>query len=170
MRLRLSWAQPPECVPLRIATDRRRSIVQTEQTIQRRDFISQVAAGGAAGIVAAGPLQAFATATGSGDAAMFRLTVDDFAPLVGDKFELEGSENQCVSAKLVEAKSLRPAGPRPSQLPRSEAFSLVFQTDGGEQLVQETRAVRHPDLGTLSLLLVPVSPQGRRQRLEAIFN
>jgi hypothetical protein len=101
---------------------------------------------------------------------MLRLSVDDFAPLVGDQFELEGSTEERVSAKLVEARPVNSEGPRPGHLPRREAFSLVFQAEGGESLVQDLHAVRHRELGSLSLLLVPVSPQGRSGRLEAVFN
>ena len=144
--------------------------MQRNDTMQRRDFLAQAAAGGTAGLVAAGPLAALASGDRGGDAWMFRLTVDDFAPLVGDRFEFRGSGEQRVSARLVEARAMKDNGSRPTHLPRSESFSLVFQTDGGEPLVQETRAVRHPDLGALPMLLVPISPRGRSQRVEAVFN
>lgn len=142
----------------------------SKDTMQRRDFISRVAAGGTAGLVAAGPLQALASGNRPADNAMLRLSVDDFAPLVGDRFELKGSTDQRVSARLVEARPVKSEGSRPGYLPRNEAFSLVFQADGGQPLVQDLHAVRHPELGSLSLLLVPVSPLGQSRRLEAVFN
>ncbi len=149
---------------------RRRTIVESKQTMQRREFVSRMAAGGTAGLVAAGPLQALASAGRPGDPQMLRLTVDEFAPLVGDQFELEGGAAGRVSAKLVEAVPVPAEGRRPSQLPRREAFSLVFQTDGREDLTQGVHTVRHPALGTLALLVVPIAPRAGKQRLEAVFN
>lgn len=144
--------------------------MESKPTMQRREFISQVAAGSAAaGIVAAGPLQALADSA-TVDSRTLRLTADDFAPYVGDQFELEGENQQRVSARLVEAKAEKPLGARPNYLPRSQAFSLLFRTDSGSELTQETHAVRHRELGTFAMLLVPVSGQKGGQRLEAVFN
>ena len=143
--------------------------MESKPTMQRRDFISQVAAGSAAGLAVAGPLQALA-GSATGDSRVSKLTADDFAPFVGDQFELQGEAAQRVSARLIEAKPLKAAGARPKHLPRSQPFSLVFRTNDGNELVQETHAVRHRELGALAMFLVPVSASQRGQRVEAIFN
>ena len=143
--------------------------MDSKQSMQRRDFLSQVAAGGTAGLVAAGSLQSFAGTAVAGDSRMFRLTADDFAPFVGDAFVLERGSDSRFSARLVEARPLESAGPRPG-LPRRQAFSLVFRADSGAKLEQETHLVRHRELGTLAMLLVPVGSRQGDQRLEAVFN
>ena len=143
--------------------------MESKPTMQRRDFISQVAAGGTAVVAASGPLQALA-GSATIDSRTARLTAEDFAPFVGDQFELAGEANQGVSARLVEAKPLKSGGARPKHLPRSQPFSLVFRTSDGNELVQETHAVRHRELGTLAMFLVPVSGNRGGQRVEAVFN
>lgn len=143
--------------------------MESKPTMQRRDFISQVAAGSAAVVAASGPLQALA-GSATVDSRMARLTADDFAPFVGDQFELKGEDTQRVSARLVEATPIKSAGRRPKHLPRSQPFSLVFRTNSGNELVQETHAVRHRELGTLAMFLVPVGANQGGQRVEAVFN
>ncbi len=145
--------------------------MQIKNTIRRRDFISQMATGTTASFVALGTLQTLAGAECPSDNRAFHLTVDDFASLVGEWFELEGSSESRVSGRLLQADAIKSAGPRPAHLPRREAFSLVFLIENDQELAQETHAVRHPELGAMPMLLVPISdPRGRCQRVEAVFN
>jgi hypothetical protein len=146
--------------------------VQTDQTIQRRDFLSRVAAGGAAGLVGSGAVQAWADSVIDGDGRhrVMRMTADDYEPHLGDRFVLQRNAESAVTAQLVEVKPLEAAGPRPSALPRKQPFSLVFRTHDNQELVQDTYRVRHQEIGEVGLFLVPVGPERGGRQLEAVFS
>ncbi|WP_414691299.1 DUF6916 family protein [Nocardioides sp. LML1-1-1.1] len=91
------------------------------------------------------------------------LTHDDFAGLVGDRFDvgLPGSER--VALTLDEATlGAEPGAPAPDGRVRQQ-FALVFS--GPEGLAQGTWQVRHDEIGETALFLVPVGPG----RYEAAF-
>lgn len=92
-----------------------------------------------------------------------RLTAADFAPLVDRTFTCETADSR-VELQLGSATELGP--PRASQ-PRAP-FSLVFW--GPPALPQGTYRVHHPTLGPLDIFMVPIGPDTRGPRYEAIFN
>ncbi len=55
--------------------------------------------------------------------------------------------------------------------PRAQPFSLIFLGPAGQHLPQATYTLRHAELGTLDVFLVPIGPaaDGRHQ-YEAAFN
>ena len=81
--------------------------------------------------------------------------VSRFAGQVGTKFRVEVEPDRYVSAKLVEADSIKARANDKSSLAR-EPFSLLFEVDGGMNLPQRTYQVHHETFGELPLFLVPV--------------
>jgi hypothetical protein len=96
-----------------------------------------------------------------------RLTVDDFAPWVGQLFELRDGET-AIEAELAWARAV---GERPDPgSPRRWTFSLGFRTPPEVRLPQRIYGVLHPELGRLDLFLVPVQPDAQGNLYEAVFN
>lgn len=89
-----------------------------------------------------------------------RLTAADFAPLIGERFELLLPDRDPLELRLTSCDELggAPEGAR-------QPFSLIFH---GDFLVpQQIWTLRHPRLGELDLFMVPLGPDGR---YEVIFN
>lgn len=49
-------------------------------------------------------------------------------------------------------------------------FSLLFHGPHGRRLEQGTLSLSHPGLGSLEIFVVPLGPDARGERYEAIFN
>lgn len=96
------------------------------------------------------------------------LTHGDFAPHLGDRFEV-GTDEGTLPVELVEAiESSRPGGDGPNGETRLQ-FSLLFQGPTTPQLDQSMHRVSHPELGDLDLFLVPIGPHGDGMGYEAAF-
>lgn len=92
-------------------------------------------------------------------------TLDRFAPLLGETFEI-GDGDHVLQAVLVEATDLREA--QGAGL-RSRQFSLVWRGPPGARLEQRIHRVSHPRLGDLGLFLVTIGPDAQGMRYEAVF-
>jgi hypothetical protein len=70
-----------------------------------------------------------------------------------------------IPLELVEvtAGHLRPGAARRS-------FALVFRGPHGLRLVQRIVQLRHDEMGTMELFLVPITPDARGPLYEAVFN
>ena len=92
------------------------------------------------------------------------LTVESFAPAVGDAFAVHGATPAPLRLELAEA---RPLGPAP---PGGRApFSLVFRGPADPVLAQRIYRLEHAGLGTLEIFLVPVGRDAAGTRYEAVF-
>ncbi|MGQ0800605.1 MAG: DUF6916 family protein [Pseudomarimonas sp.] len=92
-------------------------------------------------------------------------TLDLFAPLVGETFEIEDDEAR-VLAVLIEASNLREAQGAGR---RSRQFSLVWRGPPGAVLPQRIYTVQHPVLGAMELFLVCITAGADGARYEAVF-
>jgi hypothetical protein len=92
------------------------------------------------------------------------LTVEDFAPIVGQPLAL-GEPAPTMSLELLSAAAARsrPAGGR-------TGFSLLFRGPADRPLAQGIHSIQHPALGMLDIFLVPVGPDAHGLQYEAIFN
>jgi hypothetical protein len=90
------------------------------------------------------------------------LTVDDFAPHVGQAFQVAGG-GAAVALSLASAQASRH-----SASPARQGFALVFV--GEASLGQGIHTVVHPELGALDIFLVPIGPGPQGLQYEAIFN
>jgi hypothetical protein len=87
------------------------------------------------------------------------LTVDDFRPLLDDRFHVVPEGAESFDVELVEVTEIprEPGGRAP--------FSLVFQGGPDPPLEQRIYRVEHDRLGELDIFLVPIAAD----RYEAIF-
>ena len=87
------------------------------------------------------------------------LTVDDFAPLLHERFRVEPGEEPPFDVELVEVSEItrEPGGRAP--------FSVVFEGGPSQPLPQRIYRVEHAGLGALDIFLVPIAAD----RYEAVF-
>ena len=93
------------------------------------------------------------------------LTLDHFAPLVGQHFEVLADGERSIAAALVEAA--------PLGLPTAQGrapFTLVFEAPASTLLSQRSYALLHPAFNSLQIFLVPVGRSPAGIRYEAVFN
>jgi hypothetical protein len=91
------------------------------------------------------------------------LTIESFAPRVGERFVLENEQNRLrIEFELVECESRGQGFQR-------EAFSLMFLGPADPVLAQQIYRLRNPELGALEIFLVPVGSGASGTRYEATF-
>jgi hypothetical protein len=88
-----------------------------------------------------------------------KLTIEDFAPLVNDRFRVDPGEQPAFEVELVDVTEIarEPGGRAP--------FSLEFAGGPRPPLPQRIYRVEHEDLGPLEVFLVPIA----EDRYEAVF-
>jgi len=97
------------------------------------------------------------------------LTHSLFADRVSQTFEVRGESVAPIPLTLVEtAESSAPGGTGPDGVTRQQ-FSLVFRGPLESLLPQATHRLEHAELGSMSLFLVPIGPDGEGMRYEAVF-
>jgi hypothetical protein len=92
-----------------------------------------------------------------------RATVEDFIPCVDDAFVIDGE----TALRLVEARAL---GENPEYAPRRFPFSLLFTGPPEPLLSQGSYRLTNEKLGVIEIFIVPIGPDERGQRYEAVFN
>jgi hypothetical protein len=87
------------------------------------------------------------------------LTVDDFAPLLHERFRVDPGEPPPFEVELVEVSAIprEPGGRAP--------FSVVFEGGPSPPLPQSIYRVEHDAVGILDIFLVPIAID----RYEAVF-
>ena len=90
--------------------------------------------------------------------------LERYKSLVGETFRLHSETTGAIKAKLVKAEGLKPTGKVYRQ-----PFSLLFRVIASEPVSQDMFQVSHQQIGTLPLLLVPITPPAQSQLLEAVF-
>jgi hypothetical protein len=97
-----------------------------------------------------------------------RLTLADFAPLVGTAFPLVGAGDPPIAFTLAAANDLSGRG---SSVPGTRPpFSLHFRGPADPLLPQRTRLLDAGPLGRLEIFLVPIGRDAAGATYEAIFN
>ncbi|MCO6457612.1 MAG: hypothetical protein J5I93_20105 [Pirellulaceae bacterium] len=139
--------------------------------VSRRTFLSAMAASTAACGLAAKAAGAANPATARGLATW---TVSDFESLRGDLFLVRDAAGRTNHLRLETAAAASKSAPSglgaaPSG-PRRAAFSLLFRSPPEGPARQDVYELRHPNLGTFSLLLVPVDRPCHAVVLEAIIS
>ena len=96
------------------------------------------------------------------------LTQETFRALQGETFKIRFSDEQLLNGKLVEVRGLSM-----NKDDVRQPFSLLFIVDQENQyFTQSIFDIFHPDLGTVSIFMVPLGPDAdtNRMRYEAVFN
>lgn len=94
------------------------------------------------------------------------LQIEDFTPLEGTTFRLrkpDGGE-QVLTLESITPISMPPTEKRP------RGFSLIFRPPAGERVLEQRMyEMEHAAAGTLAIFLVPIQPDQKGARYEAIF-
>jgi hypothetical protein len=100
------------------------------------------------------------------------LTVGDFIGHMNATFRANMGSGEVIDLELIEAKTIG-EGARPASAGmRQQPFSLIFRGPRDPMLSQRIYSLEHPTLGSLTIFLVPVGPEGDPTGLhyQAIFN
>lgn len=90
-------------------------------------------------------------------------TVETFSGHVGEAFRIRSDASISLDVELISAVRLgEGSGGRP--------FSIVFRGPGENLLPQRIYAMEHPEIGAFDLFLVPIGPDEKGLRYEAVFN
>ena len=98
-----------------------------------------------------------------------QVTRSDFVQCVGQPFQIECG-GQAVAAELASVTGLGFKSADDRRCVERESFSLLFHAPKQWRYPQRIYQVSHPKLGNLDVFLVPLGPDEKGMRLEAIFN
>ena len=93
------------------------------------------------------------------------LRLASFQPHVGSVFRLPEEE---IELELIEAADLGHEG-ESDDAERRRPFSIVFRGPAEPPLEQGIRKLDHAEIGVLTVFLVPLGPDDRGMRYEAVF-
>jgi hypothetical protein len=98
-----------------------------------------------------------------------KLTSQDFSPHLNQKFRLCGDASGPLEAELIEVTDL-PGDPADLKGgTRRQPFSIVLVGPAEPVLQQSIYRIEHEKLGPLDLFLVPIGPNDKGMRYEAVF-
>ncbi len=93
-------------------------------------------------------------------------TVRTFSGRVGAAFRIHPGGGDPLDVELITATDL---SERPGEASRGRPFSIVFRGPKDVPLPQRTYRVKHREIGAFDLFLVPIGPDEKGLRYEAIF-
>ena len=99
-----------------------------------------------------------------------RLTVADFAPVVGEIFAIDADGGATIELELTEAATHDPAAPPADDSGRRSPFSVVFRGPVDPVLAQQICRLESDSLGPLEIFIVPIGRADAGVRYEAVFN
>jgi hypothetical protein len=95
-------------------------------------------------------------------------TIHTFSGHLGDKFRVYPDSSDPLEVELISATGLGgSAGGETSG--RRQPFSIVFRGPGDVLLPQRIYRMEHEEIGAFDLFLVPIGPDEKGLRYEAIF-
>jgi hypothetical protein len=93
------------------------------------------------------------------------MTKETFAPRVGSTFEIRLNPEETVAVELAEVTTFPDYEGQ-----RREPFSLIFRGAHRFVLPQGIYRVEHKEMGPMEIFLVPIGPDQKGMRYEAVFN
>jgi hypothetical protein len=100
-----------------------------------------------------------------------KLTIDMFAPHVGEMFRLRVQPERVLDVELVQVTPLRVRSADGREAPRQrEPFSIVFRGPSNVIVPQRVYPLEHDTMGSYELFIVPIGPGQGGMLYEAIFS
>lgn len=93
------------------------------------------------------------------------VTREAFEPYLDRTFRVSAGENLAFDAQLIEVSAV---GETPGPTGR-QAFSVVLRGPENEAPEQAIYQVVHEELGSIELFLVPIGPDDKGMKYEAVF-
>ncbi len=95
------------------------------------------------------------------------ITLEAFAPYVGEKFDLVLGADRCEPLELASATAYARPAPAGFRAP----FELIFRASTRNFYVpQGTYAFQHPAAGRHEIFVVPIGPDDAGMQFQAIYN
>lgn len=91
--------------------------------------------------------------------------LEDFNACLSQPFTLEHN-GASYALELISVDKLNGA----ATIDGREAFAIVFRADNGLLLDQQIYRMHHETLGDLELFIVPIGPDDKGSRYEAVFS
>jgi hypothetical protein len=88
-------------------------------------------------------------------------------PYVGQRFRMRVESTVLIDVELLAVSGPGACNTAPSG--RRDPFSIVFRAATGRVLPQKIYRMEHEHLGTFDLFLVPIGPDSKGMRYEAVF-
>lgn len=92
-----------------------------------------------------------------------QLTVETFAPAIGDAFEVDAGEAGALELTLADVRAV------PAESASRDPFVLTFTGPADPVLAQRTFPFRHPSIGSLVIFIVPIARNEDTATYEAVF-
>jgi hypothetical protein len=93
-------------------------------------------------------------------------TVETFSEHLGSTFRIHLEASEQYDVELISATAL--GGSTGEEMPR-QPFSIVFRGPGDVLLPQSIYHMEHDQIGSFELFIVPIGPDEKGLRYEAIF-
>ena len=93
-------------------------------------------------------------------------TLETFSERLCETFRIYPDASNPLEVELISATAL---GERPEEGRHRQPFSIVFRGPGDILLPQHIYRMEHPEIGDFELFLVPIGPDEKGLRYEAIF-
>jgi hypothetical protein len=100
-----------------------------------------------------------------------KLTSGDFARYKNQEFRIHDASDSTESliAELIEVTELGTTNASGKGEATRRPFSIIFRGPADQILPQRTYRVEHEAMGSLDVFLVPIGPDDRGMRYEAVF-
>ncbi len=98
-----------------------------------------------------------------------RVSVDDFTPLIGQQFTIDGGDLGTIELELTGAHTHDPAAAATDETGARSPFTARFVGPSEPVLAQQTCRLENESLGTLEIFIVPHSHDAAGTTYEAVF-
>jgi hypothetical protein len=98
-----------------------------------------------------------------------KLTSANFSPYLNQKFRLSGDLLEPLEVELIEVSDLSTKQSTSHSDVKRQPFSIVLVGPAEPVLHQGMYRVEHNNFGPLDLFLVPIGPNQKGMRYEAVF-
>lgn len=98
-----------------------------------------------------------------------RLTIDDFAPALGQPFVIDGGRLGPIELKLAKASTHDPQAPPVDDAGTRSPFTLLFRGPPDPVLAQQICRLENATVGQLEIFIVPVGRDADGTDYEAVF-
>ena len=98
------------------------------------------------------------------------VTADVFAEHLGSTFHIHHESGLPLVVSLIEATPLTTPANSGSTSTRCQPCSIIFRGPFDPVLPQKTYRIQHESLGRMDFFLVPIGPDAKGMRYEAVFN
>jgi hypothetical protein len=98
-----------------------------------------------------------------------RVTVDDFAPALGQVFTIDAGEAGTIELELADARTHDPDAPAVGESGDRSPFTVTFRGPAEPVLAQQICRLENDTLGPLEIFIVPVGRDAGGTSYEAVF-